>query len=408
LSRLLRRLALVLLLGGGLAPVQAQPTPQISLLTFQPGAVYWQRYGHNALRVVDGAGERVYNYGLFDFQQKNFALNFARGRMLYRLGVASMDETLAQYAYEGRWVHEQVLDFSTEQARAVARFLARNAQPELADYRYDYFTANCSTKLRDVIDLGTDGLLARQLQASPTNVTYRSEAARMMAPVPPMLWLTDAMLGIGADQPLTLWEQSFLPEVLMTALRAARFADGRPLVRAERSLLRGQLPEAPQQPPVLWPGFAVAGLLVATLFGVVAALAWRSGTRRHRRAFTVLAGTVWLFNGLAGLFLLLGWIATDHAVMATNANLLLLSPLSLLWLAALVATRRGSATARRWIRGGAVINALLATLALALQAMPGAQAHLHWVLLWWPLHGVLAVAMWSGFGAAAHRLETAH
>lgn len=402
----LRRLLVLVLLLGGLTPVQAQSPPQISLLTFQPGAVYWQRYGHNALRVVDGRGERVYNYGLFDFQQKNFALNFARGRMLYRLGVASMDETLAQYAYEGRWVHEQVLDFSPDQARAVARFLARNALPEWADYRYDYFTANCSTKLRDVIDLGTGGLLARQLQATATGVTYRSEAARMMAPLPPMLWLTDAMLGISADQPLTLWEQSFLPEVLMTALRAARFADGRPLIRAERSLLRSQLPEAPQQPPVLWPGFAVAGLLVATLLGVMGALAWRSGLRSHRRAVTILAGAVWLFNGLAGLFLLLGWLATDHAVMAANANLLLFSPLSLLCLVALVATRSGSANSWRGVRDGAVLNALLATLALGLQAFPGAQSHLHWVLLWWPVHGVLAVAMWAAAGP--NRLETAH
>lgn len=78
---------LLLLALNGVAGAQSSPpaAPQISLLTFQPGEVYWQRYGHNALRVVEARGEAVYNYGIFDFGQKNFALNFARGRMQYRL-----------------------------------------------------------------------------------------------------------------------------------------------------------------------------------------------------------------------------------------------------------------------------------------------------------------------------------
>jgi hypothetical protein len=82
---LLALLALLALWGGW---VQAQPAPQVSLLTFSPGDIYWQRFGHNALIVRDGLGApRLYNYGTFDFQQKNFFLNFARGRMQYRLDV---------------------------------------------------------------------------------------------------------------------------------------------------------------------------------------------------------------------------------------------------------------------------------------------------------------------------------
>ena len=148
------------------APVHAQAPPQVSLLTFAPGEIYWQRFGHNALLVrEDGVAPQVYNYGIFDFAQENFFLNFARGRMLYRLDVAPLDWTLRQYAAERRWAIEQRLALDDDQARALADFLAWNARPEHADYRYDYFLANCSTKARDAIhranlkNFGKNGIL---------------------------------------------------------------------------------------------------------------------------------------------------------------------------------------------------------------------------------------------------------
>src|SRR5690242_13674537 len=50
----------------------------VSLLTFSPGEIYWERFGHNAILVRDRASgeEWAYNYGLFDFNQERFFLNF--------------------------------------------------------------------------------------------------------------------------------------------------------------------------------------------------------------------------------------------------------------------------------------------------------------------------------------------
>ena len=58
---LLRGLAALLLLAtlAGTARAQAPaepPAPGISLLTFAPGATYWQRFGHNALLIENTAG----------------------------------------------------------------------------------------------------------------------------------------------------------------------------------------------------------------------------------------------------------------------------------------------------------------------------------------------------------------
>ena len=58
---------------------------RVDLYTYGPGAVYWERFGHDALVLTDVRdGEAIaFNYGLFDFDQKDFFLNFARGRMTY-------------------------------------------------------------------------------------------------------------------------------------------------------------------------------------------------------------------------------------------------------------------------------------------------------------------------------------
>src|SRR5690242_7636198 len=59
---------------------------RVDLYTYGPGAVYWERFGHDALVITDTASGEAYafNYGLFDFEQKDFYFNFARGIMIYR------------------------------------------------------------------------------------------------------------------------------------------------------------------------------------------------------------------------------------------------------------------------------------------------------------------------------------
>ena len=47
----------------------------------------------------------------------------------------------------------------TASLMALAAALAQNARPENARYRYDYFTANCATQVRDALDTAMGGAL---------------------------------------------------------------------------------------------------------------------------------------------------------------------------------------------------------------------------------------------------------
>ncbi len=377
-------------------PPEPAVLPVISLLTVAPGETYWQRYGHNALLVREPSGmATVYNYGMFDFQQKNFFLNFARGKMLYRLDTDSLWHTLEGYRRENRWVVEQRLNLLPAQARELAKFLSWNAKPENAEYRYDYFADNCSTRVRDAIDRALGGELRRQLEGRQTAVSYRHESVRMMSPIAALAIGIDLLVGPATEAPLNVWQQSFLPEALMRAVRDLQLEapDGslRPLVIAELQLQPGDGPEAPLQPlSFFWP-FVFAGLLAA---GVLLALnVWRARAA-PRIAFASLAFVFALVSGAGGLILLAVWALTEHWAWHANYNLLLFSPLSLLLLPTWIRSARKQWPVLAWNRNLALLIAGLGTLLLLLELTPfAAQSSAAWIALMWPVHVALAAVI---------------
>lgn len=321
-------------------PAAAQAAPRIGVVTMTPGTEYWTRFGHDALVVDDPErGLRIsYNYGYFDFDQPGFLGNFLRGRMRYRLVAMTLEDDLRSYAEEGRGAALQWLDLEPAEAVAVRDYLEWNARPENAEYRYDYFTDNCSTRVRDVLDRALGGGLKRQMSGRSHGLTYRSEALRLGAGLPWMLVGMHAGLGPYADRPLSLWDEAFVPERLADALDQASGSAGRPLVRERVPLLQDRLRLERAGAPALRAAFAGAGIATALLLAILL----RPGAGRgQRRLGTALAGAVWLVCGFGGLLLLALWFGTAHRAAWGNENALLLNPACLLLLAALPALARG-------------------------------------------------------------------
>lgn len=364
--------------------------PQVALVTFGPGQLYWERFGHDAIIVNDPATgkQTIYNYGVFDFQQKDFLLNFARGHMHYRLVAEPLDTELATYISEGRAVTVQTLNLRPAQARQLARFLAWNAQPQNARYRYDYFINNCATKVRDALNSALGGALERQLSRLRTHHTDRFDAVRLISPDFWMALGMDTALGPSADRPLNLWQDSFVPMVLSRALRRVvvrdTHGDLRPLVRDQQVVLRSRLPPAPVAPPaLLWPFLGIGTALAALLLWLA-----RGEGLIHRTSFALVAVTWWLLCGLCGVALAGLWGLTDHWATWGNENLLLLDPLCIVlpavwWRAPRIA---------RWL---ATVIAAAALIGLIMRTFPGMyERNLPFVALTVPVHVSLAVVAW--------------
>jgi hypothetical protein len=387
------RTAIALVLGLmfiGITQAATVNAPQVALVTFGPGRLYWERFGHDAIIVNDPAAGApiVYNYGVFDFHQKNFLLNFVRGHMHYSLVAEPLDADLAMFADEGRSVTVQMLDLRPAQARWLAAFLAWNSRPQNARYPYDYFINNCSTKVRDALNRALGGTLERQLVRQPAPHTYRFDAVRLISPD---FWLALAMdtaLGPNADRPLNLWQESFVPMVLSRALRhvVVRDAQGstRPLVTDEQVVLPGRLPPAPAAPPALRLPFLIAGLALAAL------LLWlpRGNRPFHRASFAILACAWWLMCGLTGLMLAGLWGLTDHWAAWGNENLLLLDPVCL----ALPFVWWCAPRAARWL---VTLIAVAALISPIIRTLPGFFEHnLSFIALALPVQLSLATLAW--------------
>jgi hypothetical protein len=377
--------ALLALLSLLAQPLQAAPT--VGLVTMEPGEAYWARFGHNALLIDHGDGREpvFYNFGYFDFEQPGFLARFLRGDMRYLAVALPMSSDLGSYATEGRGARLQWLRLEPEQAESLAAALAQHVRPENAEYRYDYFVSNCSTKVRDALDAALGGALKRQLDGRSMGITYRHEALRHGAGI---AWLHLGMhLGLGpyADRPLSIWEQSFIPSRLAEALREVRTAEGEPLVMAERELLPHRGPVTPADPPN-WFWLALA-------LGVVLALPLARAARGRHGGAVLLA--IWGLTGVVGLGLLLLWVGTAHESAWANRNLLLFNPLSLLLLPFCVRLwrqRRSPRDSRLRFAAHAIAIMSVAGVVLAqVQVYP--QQHLEWIVLLLPLQIALSLAM---------------
>ena len=382
-------LACLLAWTAALLPARAADAPRVGVLTMQPGEVFFERFGHDAIVVLDpDSGEATsYNFGFFDPTEPDFLSRFIRGEMMYHLVALPATQDLAQYRAAGRGVSVQWLDLEPAQARALADALAERARPENSRYRYDYFTANCATQVRDALDAAMGGALKSQLAGRSRGNTYRSEAVRLASPAPWMWMGFDLGLGPYADRALSRWEEAFVPMRLADSLREARNSHGRPLVQSEQELLPHLIAPEPAEAPRRWWPWLLAGLgLVAGILAV----------RRRVRLLAAFALPLWLLCGMAGALLVFLWGFTAHQAGWANRNLFLLSPLCLLLLPGALALLRGRVPGRLFrvllgtVAGAAVLGWILQWLSLQ------PQYNLPWIALLLPVHAALALALGRG------------
>ena len=389
------------------AAAPAEPTPEpgselrVWLLTAAPGEAVWERFGHNAIRVLDTASGRdvAYNWGIFDFDQVDFVPRFLKGQMLYMMAPFQAGPMVESYARANREIVAQELDLTPSHRLAIRDFAERNALPQNREYFYDYFLDNCSTRIRDLLDLALGGALSDRFGDEPTGTTWRFHTRRLTQIDPFLFTGMDLLLGRPGDEPISTWQEMFLPMTLRDAARVMTIVDddgvSRPLVKSEEVVApSSREPEAGA--PTSWlPGYLVLGLLLG---GLLALSGYRAaaGSRPFLLMFGSI-GTVWsLVAGLVGLILVLV-LFTDHHFMVWNENLFLLNPLSLA-LAVMVPFSTARARYRRAAKGLAMTLVGLGLVGLLVQLLP-ASTHQN------ELFFALVLPVHLGLALALHRLK---
>jgi len=326
-----RRLLCTLAIGLAMAisfPLSADQVqseePEVWLVTYGPGEIYWQRFGHNAIWIRDaGLGlDHVFNFGFFDFAQENFFLRFLQGRMQYFSAARPAREEFTDYINENRGIRAQRLDLSGTQKLRLIEYLLEEVSPQNRNYLYDYYDNNCSTRVRDAIDLSMDGLLKGEFQPAEASQTRRDQTRRLTFGD---FWLylgLEVGLGSPVDRVISRWDEMFIPSVLADSLASVSYsgdAQVHPLVLEDVVLHQSSLQPPPASPGAWWPRYLLASLGLVLIVGLFCRIMpWPLGQWLSR---------TWLVcSGLVGIALLFLWLGTDHSVARPNLNVLVFFP----------------------------------------------------------------------------------
>jgi len=286
---------------------------QVSLITYTPGEELYQAFGHSAIRVRDDLlnMDRLYNFGVFDFETPYFYSKFVHGDLFYQLAVTPGEEEIRMVGAYGQGVSELVLRLSQDQKQGLFEALEINLLPEYRYYHYDFILDNCSTRPRDVLERITGSPI---LERGAGNQTFRQMLDPYFARMPWIGFGISLLLGAKVDRPASPREACFLPADLERAVQVSENGDWS-LVLEKRELFP---PEAlPESSPFLSPTWIFYSI------GILWFLFWLFRRKGHSIFPTALCLTIF---GLTGTFLLIVSFWTRLWVLHENYNLLWLIP----------------------------------------------------------------------------------
>jgi hypothetical protein len=323
------------------------------LATFSPGEIYWERFGHNAIWLREPAAglDHTFNFGFFDFEQENFLQRFIRGRMLYFSVAQPASREFEFYQGDNRSIRIQKLNLTSRQYQQLRDYLLNEIRPENRNYRYDYYLNNCSTRIRDALDIAFDGELSAATSDIPAAQNFRDHTRRLTQME---FWYylgLELALGYPVDRDVSRWDEMFIPMVLADEMATWSPGAGGRAVIVDEMLFAGTLAEPLSTPSSIWHRYLLLGLLVT-------ALAWLSGKFMPPVWLAGLCQAWVLICVTNGLILAFLWLFTDHEVARLNANLLLFNPLAVLMLVP------------RLRRAGAVLFAVGTAVCLLLLLLP--------------------------------------
>ena len=293
---------------------------QISVLTIGPGNNLNDAFGHSGIRLKTSYSDIVYDFGRYNFEDPNFYLNFARGKLNYLQGKANYNNLVNFYKQQNRSIKEQILNLSAEEKQSVYTFLETNYAKNQGAYLYDFFYDNCATKIRDVIENATNGNIDYQLPDNYEDKTFRT---LIQDELHPNTWGSlgiDIALGAIIDRTATPREHMFLPKNIHSFYSEATI-NNRQLVSNSKTIINSDTKFKNGT-------FLLSPIFVLSLIAILIIYITFNDHKKQRRT-KGLDASIQLILGVIGILLTLLWFGTDHTATGYNYNLLWAFPLSL-------------------------------------------------------------------------------
>jgi len=300
--------------------LKADDEIKFSVVTIGPyESELYSAFGHSGIRYVDKKNniDHFYNYGIFDFNQPNFYLNFLNGKLLYM--VAKYDYRTAEknYINEDRYIKEQVLDLNESEKILLYNILEQNIRPENRTYLYNYVYDNCATKIRDVLDNVYGGSLS--FTSEPEKKSFRQ---LMDLYLEKNKWGDlgiDICLGPEIDYDVSFDEEMFLPDYLFKGIENA-VRDGDKNIVSKTNIINLQKED--------FQSYSLSPHYIFLIFFIISIyLSFRQV--KYGIKYFVFDSIYLMISGIIGCLLVYLWFFTDH-LSSYNFNIVWAMPFNII------------------------------------------------------------------------------
>jgi len=293
---------------------------QFSVITIGPNqSELYSAFGHSGIRHKDDSLglDYFYNYGIFDFDQPNFYINFLNGRLLYMVGRFDFNQAKKYYLSENRYIKEQVLNINDSQKIKLLAYLENNLKDENKFYLYNYVYNNCATKIRDAIDEVLDNKIIYKESTSELSIRNLMDIY-----LDHQKWGDlgiDICLGSEIDKNSNYFSSMFLPDFLFNSLEEATLPDGSNVVY--KTYISEPI-NTSNTNYFITPFIVFFLLFIVSLFISIKELKY--GLRYNKFDFLLF-----FLSGIIGCLITYLWFFTDH-LSANNFNIIWAIPLNLI------------------------------------------------------------------------------
>ncbi len=369
---------------------------EVSIITYSHSEEIASWFGHTSILIQDKKYNigRVYNYGMFHFGP-DLLPKFLTGEMRFWVGEANVKRTFDLYQRHNRDIRIQELNISNAKKIEIAKYMADYVLPENRYYIYDHYYDNCSTRPRDVVDLASGGQF-RKFAEKKSKFTLREHTQRYAQHNPYIYFLLSAWMNKEIDQPLTLWEDMFLPGELEKNLNDFTYVDeagvSKPMVLRTYTIFESDREAVPAEPNQFWILTLLAGVILGGLGFVLRRRIDEEKFTKKKRVpyalFTILFG---VFLGIPSLASM-GFNFTHHTITHWNESLFMMNIFTFLTLPLGFMIFFGSRRALGWLDRSWIILSVLTLLLVVLKITPWfAQENVQVIIFFLPFYLLMGV-----------------